>query len=80
MSVVKLRKSHTEQQLEDIADFSKDDESFKLIAVMLFEDDEGELQIGFSLPEGVNYISILGALSVANDWIINEMQGGELIH
>ena len=81
MSVVKLRKSHTEQQLEDIADFSKDDPTFRLIAIMLFDDDNGETQIGFSLPDGVTYLTLLGALVTAQDWVLSEMTGeGESIH
>ena len=81
MSVVKLRKTHTEQQLEDITNFSKDDDSFKLIAIMLFEDEDGETQIAFSLPDGVNYLTLLGAFVTAQDWVLAEMTGeGEMLH
>ena len=72
MSVVKLRKTHTEEQLEDISDFAKESEKFHLIAIMLFEH-EGEQQIAFSLPDGVNYLSLLGAFTTAQDYVLAEM-------
>ena len=72
MSVVKLRKTHTEDQLEDISDFAKESEKFHLIAIMLFEH-EGEQQIAFSLPDGVNYLSLLGAFTAAQDYVLAEM-------
>lgn len=73
MNVVKLRKTHTEEQLEDISDFAKESEKFHLIAIMLFEDEDGETQIAFSLPDGVNYLSLLGAFTTAQDYVLAEM-------
>lgn len=72
MSVVKLRKTHTEEQLEEIASFSDKSESFHLIAIMLIERD-GESKIAFSLPDGVNYLSLLGAFTTAQDYVLAEM-------
>ena len=50
MSVIKLRKTHTEEQLD------------------------GESKIAFSLPDGVNYLSLLGALTTTQDWVLAEMR------
>lgn len=81
MTVHKLRKTHFEQQLEDIEAFGKDDPTFNLIAIMVFTDEEGERQIGFSLPEGLDYLALLGSLSVAQDWVLAEMaDGGDTLH
>lgn len=73
-TIHKLHQNPTDEQLDAIKHFNENHKNVKVVCALLFETDDGYRQMGISLPSGIDYMTMLGAVELLRDKILQEMR------
>lgn len=73
-TVTKLHQRQGEVQVETLAEFVEQHPSAKILSVIVFETNDGMRQLGLHLPQGLDYLTLLGAVETLRDKILQEMR------